>query len=277
MNKRILLCVAVVAAAVLSACRSDRARISGRFVGSDGGRVYLEQVAALRQAVIDSAVLEEDGSYRFELRDVSATPSLYNVICNGERIPLLLAGGDRVKLGSVGSVIRNYTVEGSAESELLRTFYQPYVAGARRLDEIAAGFGRADLTEEERRETARAYAEEYNRIRREQLRFIVEHKEHLAAVYALSQRLPGDRNLFNGDSDVVYYRTVAEAIEKSYPRSPYLASLNAEIARMDARITLASGIAEAGYPDLVMNDMYGREVRLSSLEGKVVLVDFWSA
>ena len=144
MNKRILLCVAVVAAAVLSACRSDRARISGRFVGSDGGRVYLEQVAALRQAVIDSAVLEEDGSYRFELRDVSATPSLYNVICNGERIPLLLAGGDRVKLGSVGSVIRNYTVEGSAESELLRTFYQPYVAGARRLDEIAAGFGRAD-------------------------------------------------------------------------------------------------------------------------------------
>ncbi len=147
----------------------------------------------------------------------------------------------------------------------------------RRLDEIAAGFGRADLTEEERRETARAYTEEYNRIRREQLRFIVEHKEHLAAVYALSQRLPGDRNLFNGDSDVVYYRTVAEAIEKSYPRSPYLASLNAEIARMDARITLASGIAEAGYPDLVMNDMYGREVRLSSLEGKVVLVDFWSA
>ncbi len=277
MNKRILLCVAVVAAAVLSACRSDRARISGRFVGSDGGRVYLEQVAALRQAVIGSAVLEEDGSYRFELRDVSATPSLYNVICNGERIPLLLAGGDRVKLGSVGSVIRNYTVEGSAESELLRTFYQPYVAGARRLDEIAAGFGRADLTEEERRETARAYTEEYNRIRREQLRFIVEHKEHLAAVYALSQRLPGDRNLFNGDSDVVYYRTVAEAIEKSYPRSPYLASLNAEIARMDARITLASGIAEAGYPDLVMNDMYGREVRLSSLEGKVVLVDFWSA
>ena len=95
MNKRILLCVAVVAAAVLSACRSDRARISGRFVGSDGGRVYLEQVAALRQAVIDSAVLEEDGSYRFELRDVSATPSLYNVICNGERIPLLLAGSAR--------------------------------------------------------------------------------------------------------------------------------------------------------------------------------------
>lgn len=277
MNKRILLCVAVVAAAVLSACRSDRARISGRFVGSDGGRVYLEQVAALRQAVIDSAVLEEDGSYRFELRDVSATPSLYNVICNGERIPLLLAGGDRVKLGSVGSVIRNYTVEGSAESELLRTFYQPYVAGARRLDEIAAGFGRADLTEEERRETARAYAEEYNRIRREQLRFIVEHKEHLAAVYALSQRLPGDRNLFNGDSDVVYYRTVAEAIEKSYPRSPYLASLNAEIARMDARISLASQVTEATYPDLEIPDIYGNRIRLSSLAGKVVLLDFWSA
>ena len=50
-----------------------------------------------------------------------------------------------------------------------------------------------------------------------------------------------------------------------------------EIARMDARISLTSQISEAGYPDLEMTDIYGKKIRLSSLTGKVVLLDFWSA
>ena len=69
----------------------------------------------------------------------------------------------------------------------------------------------------------------------------------------------------------------AEALEKSYPDSPYLPVLLAEIGRMDARLNLASQITVTGYPDLELSDIYGKKVRLSSLEGKVVLVDFWSA
>ena len=258
-------------------CQSSKVKISGRFVGSDAKNVYLEDASPLTQAVIDSAVLAGDGSYRFELKGVPKTPSLYNIIYNGERIPLLIAGGDRVTVGSVGSVVRNYTVEGSAESELLRQFYQDFVTGAQRLDNIAAQFAKPGLTEEERKSLVEEYTAEYYRIRREQLRFIIENKSSLAAVYALYQRLPGDRYLFNGDSDVVYFRTVAEALEKSYPDSPYLQSLTAEIARMDARISLTSQISEAGYPDLEMTDIYGKKIRLSSLTGKVVLLDFWSA
>uniref|UniRef100_UPI0038F74E55 peroxiredoxin family protein n=1 Tax=Streptomyces galilaeus TaxID=33899 RepID=UPI0038F74E55 len=49
------------------------------------------------------------------------------------------------------------------------------------------------------------------------------------------------------------------------------------MARMDARISLTSQISEASYPDLELQDIYGRKIRLSSLAGKVVLLDFWSA
>ena len=69
----------------------------------------------------------------------------------------------------------------------------------------------------------------------------------------------------------------AEALEKSYPDSPYLPVLLAEIGRMDARLNLASQITVTGYPDLELSDIYGKKVRLSSLAGKVVLLDFWSA
>ena len=276
MNKQTLF-VTMAAAAVLCGCQSSKVKISGRFVGSEAKSVYLEQVTPLEQTVIDSTTLDAQGAYGFRLKGVPQTPALYNVVYDGERIPLLLAGGDRVEVGSVGSVVRNYTVEGSEESDLLRLFYQAFVTGAQSLDEIAAQFARQNLTDEERKALVKEYTAEYYRIRREQLRFIIENKASLAAVYALYQRLPGDTYLFNGDSDVVYYRTVAEAIADRYPTSPYVQSLQAEVERMDARIDLMSRVTERGYPDLELTDMYGKQVRLSSLAGKVVLLDFWSA
>ena len=267
MNKQTLF-VSLTAAVMLCACQSSKVKISGRIVGNDAKNVYLEQVSPLSQSVIDSAVLDKEGNYRFELKGVTRTPSLYNIIYNGERIPLFLAGGDRLSVNSVGSFIRNYTVEGSKETELLRQFYQAFVGGAQRLDNIAGQFARTNLSEEERKALVKEYTDEYYRIRREQLR------DELYFEFAV---LFMRTYLFNGDSDVVYYRTVAEALEQSYPDSPYLQSLLAEITRMDARISLTSRISEAGYPDLELSDIYGKKVRLSSLMGKVVLLDFWSA
>ena len=46
----------------------------------------------------------------------------YTSVCNGDKIPLFLQGGDRLTVSSVGRVVHNYTVEGSEESELLRRF-----------------------------------------------------------------------------------------------------------------------------------------------------------
>ena len=252
--------VLCAAAAAMCGCQSSKVKISGRIVGTEPRNIYLEEVTPLRQTIVDSTVLAADGSYLFRLRDIAASPSLYNVVYDNERIPLLVEGGDRVTVNSAGSVVRNYTVEGSAESELLREFYQAFVVGA------------------QHRELMKEYTDEYFRIRREQLRFIVENKSSLAAVYALYQRLPGDSYLFNGDGDVVYYRTVAEAVAERYPGSPYVGALQAEVARMDAQAGLASKVSELNYPDLELTDMYGEKVRLSKVaEGKVVLLDFWSA
>lgn len=246
-------------------------------VGSDCRTIYLEQVTPLAQTVIDSAKLDEAGNYRLELCDVGRTPSLYNLVCNGDKIPLFLQGGDRLTVNSAGRVVHNYTVEGSEESELLRQFYQPFVAGMQRLDALSSSSELYRMTEEEIRQIESDYWTEYRRIKREQIKFIVEHKSSLAGVYALYQRLPGDTYLFNLDGDVIYYRMVADAVEESYPDSPYLPLLASEIARMDARQNLMSSIAETSFPDVELPDMFGRKVRLSSLKGKVVLVDFWSA
>ena len=266
--------VAAAAALALSSCSSSGARISGRFIGSDDRKVYLEQVTLFAQHLADSTTLDKEGGYQFRISGLGDSPALYNIIYNGERIPLFISRGDRLTVGAVGSVIRNYTVEGSEESALLRDFYRNYVEGMRTLDRMA---GSLPDDEPARHEALTAYRKEYIRIKQEQMRFIVENKDRMAAVYALYQRIPGDQNLFSGDGDIVYYRTVADAIEERYPQSPYVPALRSEIARWDARINIVQQIAEMQYPDIELPDMYGRKVRLSSIEGKVMLLDFWSA
>ncbi len=275
MNRAFFAALSLLAA--LSSCQSSKVKITGRFVGTQADMVYLEQVATLEQTVIDSIKLGEDGSFAMAIDNASPTPTLYNVIYDGERIPLLLKAGDHITLRSAGSVLRNYTVEGSLESELLREFNKSYIEGAIKLNSAVSRYTAADIDDAQREEIAREYTQTYRDIKRNQLRFIVEHKDRIAAVYALYQRLPNDAYLFNGDSDVIYYRTVVEGIEQTYPESPYLPILRSQIARMDAQLSMLSRVQHMNYPEIKMPDMYGKEVKLSSLEGKVILLHFWSA
>ena len=275
MNKLFLVAAALLMA--LSSCQSTKVKISGRFVGSEADMVYLEQTSALNQMLIDSVKLSEDGNFMLNLDKVSATPSLYHIVYEGNRIPLLLQGGDHITVSSAGNALRNYTVEGSEESELLHEFNHSYVEGVIALNELMSRLTADDLSDDERQKLAVEYTKQKNEIKQNQLRFIIENKDRIATVYALYQRLPGDVNLFNGNSDVIYYRTVAEAIAESYPESLYLPLLRSQIARMDAQISLLSQVKTMNFPEISMPDMYGNEQKLSALEGKVILLHFWSA
>ena len=261
----------------MTSCQTSKVHINGRFVGSDADMVYLEQTSTLEQTLIDSVKLAEDGSFALKLEDVSKTPSLYNIIFNGERVPLLLSAGEKVTINAAGNILRNYTIEGSTESELLQAFNKEYIDGVIKINEIISKFTSQDMSQEQQTALAKEYTQLRNSIKRSQLRFIVEHKENIAAVYALYQRLPNDQNLFNGDGDVIYYRTVADGIEQSYPESPYLTILRTQIARMDAQLNLLSQMKTVNFPEISMPDMYGNKQSLSALSGKVVLLHFWSA
>ena len=273
MKKSIL--ILTLAAAMFCGCTSSTVRISGKFLGLNAQTVYLEQMSVAGQVLVDSVALASDGSYGFVVGDVPATPTLYNVVYNNERIPLLISGGEDVTVGSLGSVLKNYTVSGSTESELLREFNSEYIVGAMALSKTMNEYAQAE--ESARAAIAQSYNALYRDVKRKQITFIVANKSSIAAIYALYQRLEGERYLVNADSDIIYFRTVADAVSESYPESPLLISLRNDVARMEAQASLLQSIEERNYPDIEADDMYGNKVRLSSLEGNVVLVDFWSA
>ncbi|MBQ2418867.1 MAG: redoxin domain-containing protein [Alistipes sp.] len=256
-------------------CSNNDVRVGGKFFGLTAKSVYLEQMTASGQTIIDSVELAKDGSYRFVIKDAPKTPSIYNIIYNNERIPLLLTAGESVTVGSMGSVLANYTVSGSEESELLREFNREYITGMQELNAKVAAY--AEAGESLKTEIAQLYTAKLREIKRNQISFIIKNKSSIAAVYALYQRLPDEKYLVNSESDLIYFRTVADAVSKRYPTSPFVVTLRNDVARMEAQTSLLNTIEERDYPDIVADDMYGKQVKLSELEGNVILVDFWAA
>ena len=152
MNKLFLVAAALLMA--LSSCQSTKVKISGRFVGSEADMVYLEQASTLNQTIIDSVKLSEDGNFMLKLDKVSTSPSLYHIVYEGNRIPLLLQGGDHITVNSAGNALRNYTVAGSEESELLHEFNHNYVEGMITLNELMSRLTADDLSDAERQKLA---------------------------------------------------------------------------------------------------------------------------
>ena len=64
--------IAAVLLMALASCQSSKVKISGRFVGSDAKVVYIEKATNLKQEVIDSVSLNEDGNFTLLLDKADA-------------------------------------------------------------------------------------------------------------------------------------------------------------------------------------------------------------
>ena len=185
-------------------------------------------------------------------------------------------------VNSAPGLIDGYTVEGSKESALVREVKNIMGFGVAKLDSLTSLHNQTSAKNLQQL-LNKEFAQEYLSIKRKQIEFIVKNSGSLAAIYALNQRIPGDQGLFGGEKDIVYYRLVAEEVEKNYPTSPYLAGLKAAIADYDNRVAFASKVeaalaaAPANFPEIEIADMYGKKQSLTAVqEGKVLLLDFWS-
>lgn len=269
-----ILVVALVATFAIG-CRSNGAKVSGCFEGFSDKMVYLEEITTSGEKLVDSVALDKKGNYRFVIKSEVETPTLYHILCNNSRIPLFVSQGEHIVLNAEGNQPMDYTVSGSKESELLHKFNKEYMALRADINTLSQQYGEASKAQQN--ELKKQYVSLYNTLKRNQIAFIVENKATLASIYALYQRLPGERYLSNENSDILYYRSVLEAVEPIYPTSPFVRRLKKDVERMEASIALLQSVEVCSYPELKGSDMFGKEQSLSSLAGNVILVDFWSA
>ncbi|MBR3826624.1 MAG: redoxin domain-containing protein [Alistipes sp.] len=273
----------IIAALTLVACGSDMATekttIEGRFVGSNVDSVYLERVSdnfVAPERVASSAIADNGAfSFSFDIEE-GTSPRFYKLSFPGDMRPLTLvvAPGDNIRVESAGDVFLNYTVEGSQESALIREFNRDYFAACDRLALIAENLASTSKAYPQRE----AYLAARNAIQA-QVRFVGTHHDKLAAFYAMRHNIAEQYipQLDGYGITLAHYNSVLEGIKAAYPDSPYIAIIEREIADAEALIDLGSRIEYTSYPDIELEDMYKVRHRLSSLDGKVVMLYFWTA
>ncbi len=267
----------IIALLIFKVGNSNSFTIEGQIIGFDSQMIYLEHTTSDDRQIVDSVQLSDIGEFKLTVKSSNDSPVLYELRSGWERIPLLAMQGDKISINSIGRFSQNYIIEGSRESELLREFYQPYTRRSDELKKIASRYAEAQLKKQNTDKIAEEYSKLYNEIKREQLKFIVTNKGNLASIYAIFQRLPGDTNLFNESSDVIYMRTVADSLAVNYKDSPYLSLLTKALESAEIRQNLVKSIEYRNYPEVAMKNMYGETIKLSSLDGSLILLDFWSA
>ena len=282
MKSNIFVPLAVCMSALFSVSCGDKAKISGRLAGSDTCTVILEETTANGPIDIDTVQTDRKGNFKFSVNLPATGTTFYKIKVNGSTgIPLFISPGENIRSETAYGNPSKYSIEGSRESALVKELNDIMNDGAMRLDSLSRLISTADR-EEAHKTYIREYAMEYSHLKREQIKFIIRNSGTLAALYGLQQRLPNDKTLFNGASDIVYYRLVADSVSKYYPGSPYLASLKSYVDMSDANEELTSMLREslcnpAPFPDIALPDMYGHTCKLSSLNGKVILLVFWHA
>jgi hypothetical protein len=270
-------------AAVLAGCgEDDKVVIKGSFGKAKEGVVYLDQSDVDRSTVIDSATIKRN---RFKFSTTITGPEFLQVrLNNNDFIGLLASPGEEINLNFGSSpLVMNYTVSGSAGSDLIRGLDQYLFTTKVKLDSLTKLY--TGLSDDEIAVQGagleKAYVDAVEAQRKHNIEFILGNITSLASIKALYQRIDENTYVLYQPRDLQFLKIVSDSLSVKYPVSKHVRALKenvtSELNRMyiDRLTSMATEVSPVK-ADPVLPDTQGKMIRLSSLRGKYVLVTFWA-
>lgn len=273
----------IVAAAslvlALAACeeKGEQFQVVGEIGEAEGKMLYFEASALDGIKVLDSVKLDKKGDFTFRYKRPDG-PDFYRLRIERQVVNLGIDSTEVVTVkGVLPSLVTNYTVEGSVDSEQIKELSAKQTALQERIRQLAA----RQLPIGDYRDSVDRVVSEYKQLICRD--YIYSNPRSAAAYYALFQRINGGQ-LFNPESsreDVRAYSAVATSWDAFYPHSLRTVNLH-NIAMRGIKNTRKPTstpipeelIREVTLLDLELPDLRGAIRRLTDLKGKVVLLDF---
>lgn len=244
-----------------SGSESLRTTIAGQLDNQEVESVTLERIAVDFASVeqVESFKVKADGEFSFSLDIAADAPATYYQLNLGEEhtpVKLIVEAGDNISVDieAIEGLYTQYSIEGSEESALIGEFNDLYFADVNNFV----------TTYETEPDKCGAIARKPIQA---QVGFVAKYANRLAAIYALNEDFYGVQGI-----NMIHIEMVRDGIEQSYPSSPYIEILNREI-ELNNMITNAE---ESVYFDITLTDINRKPHTLSSFEGKVTLLCFWS-
>ncbi len=245
--------------------------IVGKLNNANGETIFLEKLSPSGIKPVDTVKIDENGEFKIPLNITEI--GFYRLKISDKNFATLIIdvnqkitiGGDAKDLGNT------YTVEGSDDSKLFLEINQASVKNYALRDSLQKVFqafigtikkdsSRIDSMSKALEKPYTLLVEEHNTYLND---FINKHSSSFASLAAIQQ--------LNAEQYYSTYVKLDDGLFKKYPNSEYIKTFHETV---QANKILAIGSAA---PEIVMNTPQGKPLALSSLRGKVVLIDFWAS
>lgn len=242
--------------------------------------VYLEKLEISGAIPFDSSKIDSKGN--FELSGSVSYPTFFLLKLNDQKfITLLIDSLENITFSAdFINFSKDYKIEGSIGSEKVKELNNQLASTNNKLDSINALIVmNGNKPNEQRAKWLTEMNEVYTNQKDFSKKFIDENPFSLASVLAIYQKFN------NGDyiiQDLQSLKVTASALHSMYPNSVHAQTLYKDTEKLVKDIRkqeLKEFIAQYGQnsPEIELPNTKGKNVSLSSLKGKVVLVQFWSA
>ncbi len=280
-NKGLLVLLALLS--LLWGCKKpNQFVIKGKITHAEQKMIYLDELLVTSTKPVDSVKIDKKGKFKF--KHTASIPTFYLLkLSDSKFITLLVDSAETVSItADAVDFSTDYSIEGSEGSLLVQELNNKLNRTKQQLDSISSLFDfyqdSPDYTQIKAQLT-----ESYNRIMQKQIDFstdfIQKHPFSMASVLALYQKFDDNNYIIR---DLQSLKVAASALKSFYPQSEHVKALYANTLKLmkdESTAKFKKFLEEKAEnsPDIVLPAPNGKEIKLSSLRGKYVLVHFWSA
>ncbi|MCD4680173.1 MAG: AhpC/TSA family protein [Bacteroidales bacterium] len=266
LNKLLISLLSIMLAFAGFAQENPNISISGILNNANGSEeIHLKEFANNHPPVATSKVAQ-DGS--FSLIAFISDAGIFRLQLGDENfISLIIDPGEKISIhADADNLNHNLNISGSVQTTLLYTAGNNINLYELKLDSINKKYKIIHKSVADK-QAITSLREEYSRINTEKLNYITEfiktNPESLASLFVIEKLDIAD--------NFKLYDTVDKSLFPKYPDNTFVKNLHS---RVENQRKLAIGSLA---PEIILPDPDGNLKKLSSLRGKVVLIDFWAA
>ena len=274
MTKYLLSCIYIFVISINTSLFAIDYRISGELKYGEGKMLYLEEIYAQEFRLIDTVTVNDKG--QFELKGLTEQPGIFRLKVDEGHFWWLIIEGYPINLKLNFRVIDRYEIVGSPSSHILNVFLKKQRGYLKRMQMLKQSLFKEKQEQSLALSPKVESAVTFNKIRTinnqleelsleyfDFLQSYIDTCENLTSIVA-AENLPAEQY-------PEYLRKSIKSLNKRFKNSKYVSQLSDVV---ESKLKLIIG---ATAPDIIMPTPDENIISLSSLKGKVVLLDFWAS
>ena len=272
--KKIVFSITLLSTIAVQSCTHSQSSATGDdgYVKIEGkinhpmadGHVVLEEIGQSDISVVDTLLVSSDSTFRYSLQNVK--PGFYRINFYGRQYVNLILNDENVRITADGDRPDGLAkVEGSTDTDYFNAVNDIMQSMQAEINSMNADYMKARADNDT--QTMTEIEQRYKQIEQENSAKIKskirEMGISLAAFYAV--------NYLDAEKEFPFLKELADKFQQELPDSRYTQQF---VEQVRALGKLAVGMPA---PDIALPNPEGDTIRLSSLRGKYVMIDFWAA